>query len=103
MPVLAGLAHARGALARGSNTCLAYTSHAGVGSPGRGVLKSRCHLIQESWQLHLALLQWSSVRSCRGRLAGSVGGVRGVGEEEEQVGCTCSALPGFSWRVLALR
>lgn len=35
MPALVALGHAGGPLTEESNTCLAYTSHAGVGSPGK--------------------------------------------------------------------
>lgn len=39
MLALVALGHAGGPLAGGNNTCLAYTSHAGVGSPGKRQLE----------------------------------------------------------------
>jgi len=39
VPLLVALGHAGGPLTGGSNTCLADTSHAGVGSPGKRQLE----------------------------------------------------------------
>lgn len=103
-----GTGHAGGKLTGRSNTCLACSSHTGVGSPrrrrlGKAVPSRTGELAAPSGSASEEL----SEELPRVATAGPVGGVPGAGDEEKEkeeewVGYTCPTLPRFPCREVIL-